>query len=82
MESAIRNLHAARECFAQFSADQLNSMNNDELKLVCLKERLDLIESVNLINTKELIKERLLIKQAKESEEVGKRRRYLDSNFK
>ena len=79
MESTIRNLHSLKDCF---STQDLNSMENSDLRRVCLQERISLIESINNLNTKAIIHERVEILREKRKREIELRREFLNSYFK
>ncbi len=82
MENTLNAIHAAKQCFENYSVDQLKSMDKQSLKLLCVKERSDLVKYLDNLNTKNLIAERLEIKKNNMKEAVQKRREYLDSYFK
>jgi hypothetical protein len=82
MEDLIRNFTHVKECFDKFPADQLLSAEASELKRTCLKERINFVESLNKIDTKTIINERLAIKKVKDHERAEKRRDFLNSVFK
>ncbi len=79
MESTLTNLHALKDCFTN---QDLNALNNTDLKRACLNERIALIESINNLNTKAIIQERVQILREKRKKEVELRREFLNSYFK
>jgi len=82
MENSLNAIHAAKKCFENYSLEQLKSMDKQNLKLLCVKERADLVNFLDKLNTKSLILERLEIKKVNQKESIQKRREFLDSYFK
>ncbi len=82
MESTLNAIQSAKKCFESYTIDQLKSMDKQSLKLLCVKERADLVNSLDKLNTKDLVLERLDIKKLNKKEAIQKRREFLDSYFK
>ena len=82
MEDLIRNFNSVKECYDKQSVEGLLNSNDNELKRVCLQDRINFIESLNKIDTKTIINERLEIKKVKDHEKADKRREFLNSVFK
>lgn len=82
MENTLNAIHAAKKCFESYSVDQLKSMDKQSLKLLCVKERADLLNYVDQLNTKSLIIERMEIKKQNKKESIQNRRDFLDNYFK
>ena len=82
MENLIRNFNALKQCHDSVSAEAMLAMPNAQLKSLCVKEKIQFVESLNAVNTQVIIKERIQIKQAKDHERAEKRREYLNQNFK
>jgi len=82
MEDLIRNFNSVKECYDKQSVEGLLNSNDSELKRVCLQDRINFIESLNKIDTKTIINERLEIKKVKDHEKADKRREFLNSVFK
>jgi hypothetical protein len=82
MENTLNAIHAAKKCFESYSLDQLKSMDKQSLKLLCVKERADLVNYLDQLNTKSLIRERLEIKNLNKKESIQRRREFLDNYFK
>jgi L-cysteine desulfidase len=56
MEDLIRNFTSVKECFEKQSTEGLINSNANDLKRVCLKQRIDFVESLNKIDTKTISK--------------------------
>ena len=82
MEDLIRNFISVKECYDKQSVEGLLNSNDSELKRVCLQDRINFAESLNKIDTKIIINERLEIKKVKDHEKADKRREFLNSVFK
>jgi hypothetical protein len=82
MEDLIRNFNSVKECYDKQSVEGLLNSNDSELNRVCLQDRINFIESLNKIDTKIIINERLEIKKVKDHEKADKRREFLNSVFK
>ena len=82
MENTLNAIQAAKQCFESYSLDQLKSMDKQSLKLLCVKERADLVNNLDKLNTKSLIHERIEIKKHNKQEAIQRRREFLDTYFK
>ena len=81
MENLIRNLNAVKECHDQYSTEQMLSMPANELKTICVKEKIKFIESLNSVDTKVIIRERIDILNERNLNEINKRREFLKSQL-
>lgn len=82
MENTIRALNLTKECLEKYSLGDIKSMNKQELKLTCIKERADLVNNIFQLNTKNVINERLEIRKVNDQDRAQKRRDFLNSTFK
>jgi hypothetical protein len=82
MENLIRNLNSLKECFEKTSPEQILAMPSEELKNHCVKEKTNFVESLNTIDTKTIIRERIQIKKIKDQEKIQKRREFIEAYFK
>lgn len=82
MENLINNLNLVKECHDQYSAQDMFSLPPDQLKTLCIKEKINFIESLNKMDTKLVINERIAILQERNSNNIQKRREFLNSLLK
>ena len=82
MENLIRNLNTLKECMDRTSPEQILAMSSNELKQHCLTEKINFVDSLNTIDTKTIIRERIQIKKIKDQEKIQKRREFIESYFK
>ncbi len=69
-KSLLDTLNIIGSRFEKYGINDLKSMDNASLKLLCVKERVDLVSSLDSLNTKDIIRERIKIKQFKIKDNV------------
>jgi predicted kinase len=61
MEDLLRSHKALEDCYKQYSLDQIREMTPEQLKGLCLKERIQHSKDVVKMNIQDLINERIAI---------------------
>ena len=83
MEEYLKNLNSLKSCYEKHSYEQVIALDNDEVKKLCLEERVKVIRDLTSerLLTSNLIQERIKILHDRESAKVQSRRDVLDKKF-
>lgn len=83
MEEFLNRVHALKNCYSQYSYEQVMQMNKQSLLTLCLSEKLALNEHLHSdkMRTKNVTAERLNIIQEQTAAEKAQRLEFLNSQF-
>lgn len=83
MEDYLNNLNDLKACYERVPFNQVMSLENDQLKNLCLQERLKVIRDItsDKLLTTNLINERIRILHERENARIQSRREVLDKKF-
>ncbi len=82
MEDLIKTFGSMKECFDKHSSEEILKMNSNTLKQLCIKEKIAFASSLNTLDTKKIILERIEIKKEQDHLKADKRREFLNQVFK
>jgi hypothetical protein len=83
MEDYLNNLNSLKACYEKQSFEQVMSLSKDEIRTLCVEERLKVIRDLtsDRLLTSNIIHERIRILQDRENAKVQNRREALDKKF-
>jgi hypothetical protein len=82
MEDLLNTHHALEDCYKKYSLDDIRQMSMDQLKAICLEERIAHAKNIKKLNAKELIKERIDVLKEQYETRKATRREELKNYFK
>ena len=85
MEKFLQLSHNVKECFAKYTKEDILNMSTNQKLSLCINERTELAKYVlttDNLSTKNVINERLKNIELRRSNEIQKRREFLDDAFK
>ncbi len=83
MEEFLNRVHALRDCYSQYSYEQVMAMEKRSVQTLCLKEKISLNEHLHSdqMKTKNVTLERLNIIQEQTAHEKAQRLEFLTTQF-
>jgi len=81
MENLINYYANMKQCFDKYSLEDINNMNDDQIKNLCVQEKIQFMHHFNNLKTVDIIEERLDIKQSKLNQKANEMRMFYDSTL-
>jgi hypothetical protein len=83
MEEFLNKVHALKDCYSQYSYEQVMDMDKKSVQTLCLKEKITLNEHLHSdkLTTKNVTKERLNIIKEQTVQEKAQRLEFLNAQF-
>lgn len=83
MEEFLNRVHALKNCYSQYSYEQVMAMDKRSVQTLCLNEKLSLNEHLHSeqMKTKNVTLERLNIIKEQTAQEKAKRLEFLTAQF-